>query len=83
MNKYITSFLLIILIVGSVHSQDKFSGKEEKQTLEKAEFYYEDEESKNVPKALKLFEKLLENKPTDPYYKLMTGICYFILSIEK
>ncbi len=81
--KYIASVLLIILASGSVYSQDKLSGKEEKQILEKAEYYYEDDDSKNIPKALKLFEKLAKNKPTDPYYKLMTGICYSYFKHRK
>ena len=75
MRKYTIGLLLTILIVNSAYSQEKISSKEEKQLLEKAEFYYEDEESKNIPKALKIFEKLSNNKPTDPYYKLMKGIC--------
>lgn len=81
--KYITSVLLIILASGSVCSQETLSGKEEKKILEKAEYYYEDEESKNISKALKLFEKLSKNKPTDPYYKLMTGICYSYFKHRK
>jgi len=68
--------LLITMSFGAVFSQETLSSKEEKQMLEKAEFYFEDEESKNVPKALSLFEKLSANKPSDPYYKLMKGICY-------
>ena len=68
--------LLITMSFGTVFSQETLSSKEEKQMLEKAEFYFEDEESKNVPKALSLFEKLSVNKPNDPYYKLMKGICY-------
>lgn len=68
--------LLITMSFGTVFSQEALSSKEEKQMLEKAEFYYEDEESKNIPKALSLFEKLSANKPNDPYYKLMKGICY-------
>jgi len=81
--KYITTLLLIILITNSIFSQGKLSGKDEKQTLEKAEFYYEDEESKNIPKALNLFEKLMLNKPSDPYYKLMVGICYTYFKDKK
>ncbi|MBL4667987.1 MAG: PD40 domain-containing protein, partial [Flavobacteriales bacterium] len=81
--KYTIAVLLIMLFVGSAYSQDKLSGKEEKQILEKAEFYYDDADSKNVPKALKLFEKLLKNKPEDPYYKLMTGICYTYFKNRK
>ncbi len=81
--KYISTLLLIILIANSAFSQDKLSGKEEKQMLEKAEFYYDDDESKNIPKALKLFEKLKANKPLDPYYKLMVGICYTYFKDRK
>ena len=72
-----------MLVVNSGYSQDKLSGKEEKQMLEKAEFYYDDDESKNIPKALKLFEKLAKNKPSDPYYRLMEGICYSYFKNRK
>ena len=71
-------FLIILLTIFSgtaSFSQNKMSAKDEKQMLEKAEFYYEDGNSRNIPKALKLFEKLSENDPEDPYYKLMIGIC--------
>ncbi|MBL4594001.1 MAG: PD40 domain-containing protein [Flavobacteriales bacterium] len=81
--KYTATILLIILVVGSAYSQDKLSNKEEKKILEKAEFYYIDDESHNIPKALKLFEKLSKNKPEDPYYKLMTGICYSHMKNRK
>jgi len=74
-NKYFFTLLLIIFLTKFGFSQDKLSGKEEKQILEKAEFYYEDEDNKNIPKALELFDKLSKNKPEDPYYKLMLGIC--------
>jgi hypothetical protein len=74
--KYAATLLLIILVISSGYSQEKLSGKEEKKMLEKAEFYYIDDESKNIPKALTLFETLSKNKPEDSYYKLMTGICY-------
>ncbi len=82
-NKYIFTILLIILSLGSAHAQDKLSGKDEKQMLEKAEFYYDDEDGKNIPKALSLFEKLLKSKPADPYYKLMVGICYTYFKDRK
>ena len=81
--KYIASVLLITLFAGTAYSHEKLSSKEEKQMLEKAEFYYEDEESKNIPKSLVLFEKLSKNKPNDPYYKLMTGICYSYFKNKK
>ncbi len=80
---YITLVLLITIFVSPTFSQDKLSGKQEKQMLEKAEFYYEDEDSKNIPKALKLFQKLSDNKPSDPYYKLMVGICYTYFKNKK
>ena len=82
-NRLIASVLLITIFVGSAFSQESLSGKEEKQMLEKAEFYYEDDESKNIPKALNLFEKLSANKPEDPYYKLMKGICYTYFKNKK
>ncbi|PCJ24896.1 MAG: hypothetical protein COA97_08740 [Flavobacteriales bacterium] len=81
--KIAITLLLVMLVVNSAYSQDKLSGKEEKQMLEKAEFYYIDDESKNIPKALKLFEKLSKNKPEDPYYKLMTGICFSFFKNRK
>lgn len=81
--KYILSIMLIIWTVSPLLSQETLSGKQEKQMLEKAEFYYEDEESKNIPKALELFEKLSANKPSDPYYKLMRGICYTYFKNKK
>ncbi|PCI97902.1 MAG: hypothetical protein COB15_06905 [Flavobacteriales bacterium] len=81
--KSVLVLLLTIVIVNSAFSQEKLSGKKEKQLLEKAEYYYDDEDSKNIPKALKLFEKLANNKPTDPYYRLMTGICYSYFKYRK
>ncbi|MDF1671865.1 MAG: hypothetical protein P1U41_00030 [Vicingaceae bacterium] len=75
-NKILSTTLFITMLVGSVFSQETISSKDEKKMLEKAEFYYEDEENKNIPKALSIFEKLSTNKPNDPYYKLMKGICY-------
>lgn len=81
--KFVVLFLLIIMTVGSVFSQDKLSGKDEKKILEKAEFYYHDDDGKNVPKALKLFERLSKNKPEDPYYNLMVGICYSFFKNKK
>ncbi len=75
-NKILSTTLFITMLVGSVFSQEAISSKDEKKMLEKAEFYYEDEESKNIPKALSIFEKLSANKPNDPYYKLMKGICF-------
>lgn len=81
--KCIAIVMLITCIVSPAFSQDKLSGKEEKNILEKAEFYYEDEEGQNIPKALKLFEQLQQNKPEDPYYKLMVGICYTYFKTKK
>lgn len=75
-NKYISILLLIMFSVNFAYSQEKLSSKDEKQMLEKAEFYFEDEEGRNLSKALTLFEKLSANKPNDPYFKLMKGICY-------
>ncbi len=81
--KIFSTILLIIIVVGSTFAQGTLSNKEEKQMLEKAESYYEDEDNRNIPKAVRLFEKLLENKPEDPYYKLMTGICYTYFKNRK
>ncbi len=83
--KHAVTLLLTILVVSSGYSQEKLSSKEEKNILEKAEFYYDEEggETRNIPKALKLFEKLSKNKPEDPYYKLMIGICYSYFKTKK
>ncbi|GAB4257321.1 MAG: hypothetical protein Kow0079_14530 [Vicingaceae bacterium] len=54
----------------------QLSKKAEKALLEKAEWYYTEE---NYKKATELFEKLLDNNPSDIYYELMTGICYSYL----
>lgn len=67
--------LLIILLTNIAFSQDKLSKSEETKKLDQAERYFEDEEAKNYSKALVLFEELLANKPSDPYYQLMVGIC--------
>jgi len=75
-SRFLSVVLLITLLVGSVFSQEALSSKEEKAMLEKAEAYYFDEELKNYPKALDLYERLEKNKPEDPYYRLMVGICY-------
>ena len=72
---YIITLLFIILSLSSTYSQEKLSAKDEKKMLEKAEYYYDDEEGKNIPKSLSLFEKLMDSNPSDPYYKLMVGIC--------
>lgn len=80
-----TKLALLFLFIG-VHSliaQEKLSSKEEKALLEKAEAYYFDEDLQNIPKALELFEKLSANKPSDPYYKLMEGICYTYFKNKK
>lgn len=51
----------------------KLSKKEEKNLVEKAEYYYQEE---YYTTAQKFFKQLLDNKPEDPYYMMMTGICY-------
>jgi len=56
-------FLLITLTFGSVFSQGLLTQKQENNALEKAEFYFHEEESKSIPKALKLFEQLSKNNP--------------------
>ena len=76
-------FLLIILTGGVAFSQGELSGKDEKNMLEKAEFYYHDDDGKNIPKALKIFEKLSKSRPEDPYYNLMVGICYSFFKHKK
>ncbi len=81
--KNIFLLLLITLFGGTVFSQGQLSSKDEKNILEKAEFYYEDEDGKNIPKALKLFERLSKSKPEDPYYNLMVGICYSYFKNKK
>jgi len=75
--------LLITFGVNSLIAQETLSSKDEKSILEKAEAYYFDEDLQNIPKALELFEKLAANKPNDPYYKLMEGICYTYFKNKK
>jgi WD40-like Beta Propeller Repeat len=82
-SKIVLSALLIILTVNSVFSQDGLSTKDEKSMIEKAEFYFEEGDYQNIPKSLDLFEKLEKNKPEDPYFKLMVGICYSYFKNKK
>jgi len=74
--KYFHLVLLMFLTTSSLVAQNKLSTKEEKDLLKKAESYYYDEELQNIPKALEYFQELAKNKPEDPYYRLMEGICY-------
>lgn len=73
---YFQLLLLIFLTTGSLVAQNKLTSKQEKDLLQKAESYYYDEELQNIPKALEFFQELAKNKPEDPYYRLMEGICY-------
>ncbi len=72
MNKFIISLLLIILSTNILFAQE-LSKKQEREILEDAEYYYEEE---NFRKALELFEKLAQANPDDIYYRLMVGILY-------
>lgn len=75
MNKLI--FLLVFVgFLQPIVAQEKLSSKDEKQLLEKAELYFEAGDFQNIPQATEFFEQLEANKPNDPYYKLMVGICY-------
>ncbi|MCC7331959.1 MAG: PD40 domain-containing protein [Flavobacteriales bacterium] len=74
--KHLFFALFLLLTITNSFSQATLSSKEEKDLLKKAESYYYDEEAQNIPKALEFFKTLSENKPNDPYYKLMEGICY-------
>lgn len=82
-NNLSLTLLLIILTVTSLFAQNKLSSKQEKSMVDKAEFYFEDGDYQNIPKSLDLFEKLEANKPDDPYYKLMVGICYTYFKDKK
>ncbi|MBE7441432.1 MAG: PD40 domain-containing protein [Flavobacteriales bacterium] len=73
---YLQLLLLMFLTTSSLMAQNKLSSKDEKELLKKAESYYYDEELQNIPKALEYFQELAKNKPEDPYYRLMEGICY-------
>lgn len=80
---FLLGLFLITFSVNSLIAQEALSSKDEKSMLEKAEAYYFDEDLQNIPKALELFEKLSKNKPSDPYYKLMEGICYTYFRNKK
>lgn len=71
-----TLFLLFTGFFAILNAQEKLSSKDEKQLLEKAELYFEAGDFQNIPQATEFFEQLEANKPNDPYYKLMVGICY-------
>ena len=66
---FITFFFTFL---GSLSSQT-LSKKEERELLDKAEYYYSEKYYKT---AGDFFGDLNKNKPNDPYYKLMLGICY-------
>lgn len=86
MNILIKSILLtltFVLYTVTSFAQEKLSSKEEKKILENAELYFEEGDLQNIPKAMELFEKLEANKPEDPYYKLMVGICYTQVNDKK
>jgi len=82
-NKYFLPLLLIILTVNDSFAQKTLSSGQEKAMVDKAEFYYENGDYQNIPKALELFEKLEQNKPNDPYFMLMVGICYTYFKDKK
>ena len=71
------------LISSSLVAQEKLSSKEEKKLIENAELYFEEGDLQNIPQATELFEKLEANKPEDPYFKLMVGICYTYFKDKK
>jgi len=54
--------VLITLVVSFVFYQRELSGKDEERTLEKYEFYYSDEDSKNYFKVPKIFDKPSKTK---------------------
>ena len=82
-NFYIQLLLLMFLTTSVLRAQNTLSSKDEKAMLQKAESYYFDEDQQNIPKALELFEELSKNKPNDPYYRLMEGICYTFFRNKK
>ncbi len=65
--------VVLLLLAASPLLSQNLSKKQEKELAEKAEYYYGEG---YYMTALNAFEKLSKNKPKDPYYKLMTGICY-------
>ncbi|PJC63216.1 MAG: hypothetical protein CO022_00405 [Flavobacteriales bacterium CG_4_9_14_0_2_um_filter_32_27] len=81
--KKIGYIILFFSFIQSAFAQEKLSSKEEKQIIEKAELYFEEGDFQNIPQATELFEKLEANKPTDPYFKLMVGICYTYFKDKK
>lgn len=82
-NFYFQVLLLMFLTTGTLIGQNKLSSSQEKELLKKAEAFYFDEDLQNIPKALELFEELANNKPEDPYYSLMEGICYTYFRNKK
>lgn len=82
-NFYIQMFLLMFLTTSILNAQNTLTSKDEKEKLQKAEAFYFDDEQQNIPKALELFEELSKNKPSDPYYRLMEGICYTYFRNKK
>jgi len=82
-NFYVQLLLLMFLTTSVLQAQNTMSSKDEKAMLQKAESYYFDEDQQNIPKALELFEELAKNKPNDPYYRLMEGICYTFFRNKK
>lgn len=81
--KFLLPLFCSLLSVTFTFAQETLSSKDEKSLLTKAESYYFDEDLQNIPKALELFEQLARNKPNDPYYKLMEGICYTYFKNKK
>lgn len=83
-NIFYTQLLLLMFLTSNVLSaQNTISNKDEKDMLQKAESFYFDDEQQNIPKALEYFEQLSNNKPNDPYYRLMEGICYTYFRDKK
>lgn len=81
--KFLLPIFCLFLCVKFTFAQEALSSKDEKSTLAMAESYYFDEDLQNIPKALELFQQLAANKPNDPYYKLMEGICYTFFKNKK
>ncbi len=81
--KIISFCVFILFLHSSLFAQVKLSSKEEKKLIENAELYFEDGDLQNIPQATELFEKLEANKPEDPYFKLMVGICYTYFKDKK
>ena len=89
MRRFASCFFILITLHFSLHAQEKDRRssartinltQEERDLWDDAEYYYDE---KNYLDALRAFEKLATAHPKDPYFNMMTGICYMYKSDEK